>query len=185
MIERSLKRRLDWDTHTEFYSGDGTPFLVLNHWPVHAITSLWLSGNGWFGDGDGFTAADLLVAGDDYALSRSDTATAASLSGVVRRINGVWPKATMRQGEQLVDQPIGGNGNIKVTYEAGYTAVPPDLSLAAAQLVARIRSTLSVGGGVQSMSYEDAAVTFLGQAESAGMIGSIESTLRHYRNYVV
>lgn len=184
MIERSLKRKLDQDTFTEYYSGDGTPFLVLNQRPVHSIASLYVSEDGHFGDGT-FTTAGLLVAGTDYALMRTSTETESSLSGIVRRIGGVWPVATIREAGMLVAAPVGGSGNIKITYTAGYASVPPDLALAAAQLVARIKTSLSVGGGVQSMSYEDAAVTYLEQAEASGMIGSIESVLRSYRSYVV
>lgn len=44
-------RRLDQDTYTEFYSGNGTRFVILKQRPVFSVLNVWLDYNGYFGQG--------------------------------------------------------------------------------------------------------------------------------------
>src|SRR4051812_29502505 len=87
-----LKIIVEQTTFTEFYGGTGTPRLYLRNTPVQSITTIHSRSDLYFGDGDAYTALDLLTAGDDYALSRDQEFTGSSIkskSGIVHRIGAL------------------------------------------------------------------------------------------------
>jgi hypothetical protein len=145
-----------------YYSGDNSRFLILRQRPIVTVTSIYLDATGRFGDNpDGAFASDtLLVAGTDYVVhwdaTLPGTSTRCSERGYVERINGVWP-AAWRYTAGTINPTLGNHqGNIKVTYTAGYSTVPPDIQYAASTLVARIRRTAIYGTGHLEMErYED------------------------------
>lgn len=77
--------------YTHFLKGSGTQRLALPERPVQSVTAVYYDEKGYWGDAPGAFGADkLLVEGVDYALER-DQSDGSSQSGVIYRINGVWP----------------------------------------------------------------------------------------------
>jgi len=177
-VKNTLNRDIEQATYTEYYSGDGTPVLLLRQRPVTSITSIYLDNAGYWGDGANspFSSPRLLVDGVDYALRRT-SATLGSPAGLVYRINGVWNYPTRRQQGYVSNQPGVGNGNLKVTYMAGFPTIPADLQMGVNSLVMRILNAAAMGGQAQQASYEDASVVYLAPGEAAKMMGSIEAAL--------
>lgn len=145
-----------------YYSGDNSRFLILRQRPLVTVTSIYLDSTGRYGDNpDGAFASDtLLVAGTDYVVKWDGLLpgenTRCSYSAIVERIGSVWP-AAWRYSAGTINPTLGDNqGNIKVTYTAGYSVAPPDIQYAASLLVARMRRTSVYGTGHLEMErYED------------------------------
>lgn len=198
------------DTPAEYYSGDGTPDLILRRRPVASITSIYVDANGYWGQGsDPFPATTLLVAGTDYALIRDEKAGATrSIAGMVRRLassiagSGWYGGAPMYPGGTLTNfgrsKPVWpvGEGNIKATYVAGFTSltsatnpVPPAVQQACAMLAVWIKRSTPYGGfSSVSESLSKYSVSFGQLAQSAGNalaaageLGSVRQALSRYR----
>ena len=163
-IKEYLGRDIEQATYTEFYSGDGTPLLILRQRPVVSITTIHVDSAAYYGQASGaFAAATLLVAGTDYAIVFDTAVGGVSVSrrGIVERINTVWPLAIsqgafypawsdqQRTGGLSHEPPFPRAGNIKVIYVAGYTVAtkPKDLELAENLYVSHLRRTAKFGGG--------------------------------------
>jgi hypothetical protein len=169
---------------TEYYGGYGTPELVLRERPVQSITSIYEDGDGNWGRTAGAFASDtLLVDGTDYALDLKNSAV--SLSGIVERLNGVWPNVTGRGAGLLGAEPLPGRGNIKVTYIAGYGEPPDDVVLAVHNMIAEVRITGPMGGALTSESYEGYSYTRASASEQAAMLSSAKALLRNYRPLIM
>lgn len=144
-------------TKTEYYSGCGRSGLVLRSRPVTSITSIYYDDTGYFGAPSSFGASTLLTSGVDYALELSEPGI--SMSGIVRRIGGVWGQSRVRVGGDLVGYVEPGIGNIRVTYTAGYdgtTWVAPSNLKLLCSLIARqiIRIAPTAGSPISSESFE-------------------------------
>jgi hypothetical protein len=138
-----------------YYSGNGSRYMVLRHWPVTAIASVYLDASGVWGEGtDAFSSATLLTEGTDYSIrwEHYQGAAVASRTGILERINGVWPQSNWYRPGNIMLDPQTAQGNIKVAYTAGWATVPVDIVQAAALLVAHYRRTLPQGGMIQSES---------------------------------
>lgn len=186
-IESHCRRSFAIGSRIEYLSGDGTEILLLSRTPVRSIDNLWLDADGYWSDGaDAFAAADLLVAGTDYALARDNGSDAeVCSSGIVRRIGGVWP-AARRQPDGLITVVDGpGHGNIKVEYSYGHDQIPANLQLACIQLTAQLYSNRTAGSGLIQKQYEDASYTYANPADALQMIGSVASLLRPYKKWVL
>lgn len=159
--ENYCKRKFTKQTYTEFYSGNGTSYLILRQWPVHSITNLWedTAANFSHGDGSPFASATLLDQGVDYVLE-VDTEGTQSASGIVHRLNTVWPEdyAAYTPG-RIISAYAPTLGSIKVTYVAGYDPVPKDLQMALCYLVSYMRRTMPQGGEIISEKVGDYAYT--------------------------
>ena len=133
-----------------------------------------------------FPASMNLVEGVDFAL-KSGFAGYGS-SGILTRINGVWYGNPTRYAGWLANQPAKPSGNIKVIYRAGYEAadIPPDLVMAINSAVIMAAFSGSVGGvNAQSMSYEDASVSYADPGTVAKAFGSIKNVLSNYTSKAV
>lgn len=178
-IQTECGRRFAQATYTDYYSGNGTIHLILRHRPVRSVASIYLDNTGCFGQGDdSFPASTLLTAGTDYAINRDDPvtidgSTPYSKSGLVNWLGGSsW---FVRGGNSYGTVPgllspgiirkgwPRGDGNIKVTYTAGWLTadIPSDLKLGTMLLVQTLKSqtdnnrfqTTSEGLGPHSFSY--------------------------------
>lgn len=156
-VESYCDRNIISRTYTEYYSGNGRAFIVLNQRPVTSITSIYLDDNGFWGaTSGGFSTSNLLTAGTDYALY-IDTPEGYSASGMVYSRKGYWDVPTA-YSPGLISPSYGPmNGNIKVTYVAGYLTLPADLQLAVNLSVSRIRNSTIYGQMVKEESYEEYA----------------------------
>jgi hypothetical protein len=159
---------------------------MLRQVPVTAVASVYLDNGGYFGDGlqSPFGASSLLVDGQDYAV-RFTSAALGSTTGIIYRINGTWTQPTRRQMGYVSNLPGVGNGNIKVTYTAGYTSIPADIAMAVNMLVIRIANMAATGMIATDEAYEDASLSYLSPKDALGLIGTLETVLGQYREQVV
>ncbi len=128
LVKGYLQREIEQASYTEYYSGTGTPVLVLNQSPVQSVTSVYIDPKGYYGDGtDAFPESSLLVSGTDYVLRKNNaSATEVSDSGILYRLGTDWNRPQKTQRGQLARSPGIGKGNIKVAYIAGWERpVPP------------------------------------------------------------
>lgn len=171
-------------TLTRFHSGNGQQCFPLDEYPVQSISSLYLDSGAAFGEAtDSFGASTLLVAGTDYNLVRNSAGQ--SLSGLVAKIGGVWPRPAERSAGLLGSSPGFANGNIKVTYTAGYLTIPADLVLAVCNLVAEMRRTAQTGGAaIQSESYDFYSYSLASATEAIESLSSVKSLLSRYKPVV-
>jgi hypothetical protein len=163
--------------YTEFYSGDGTPVLVLRQRPVTPEGLLvWVDDNGAWGQGtqsEGPFPASSLQEEGTYALDLDDGDL--SGSGLLYRVNSVWPMAKTRlwlnQSPDLAANYRYPTGNIKVQYTAG--ELPDDVELAANMTIAAILRGNRTGVPIQSVSYEDFSMTLSSFQTSGGLLSAI------------
>jgi hypothetical protein len=138
----------------EFYSGTGTRLLVLKRRPVTAVHEVLENRYGHYGDtlsaDGGFSTADTLVAGTDYAVVRDRQTSADAPAAILERLSASWPMSytTARTG-LLSAEAVPGLGNLRVDYTAGYAAgsIPRDLQVAVAMVAAHWRRAVPYGGG--------------------------------------
>lgn len=146
-------------TRTEYYSGTGRPELLLRQRPVSTSgLDVRLDNNGYFGQAAGTFGTDsALVAGVHYALKLDDPDDPTmSQSGILIWLNypanfatapnwpvwvtpGVLTPGVVRAGWPASD------GNIRVSYTAGYTTIPPAIRLAIKGLIQDIRNDVKAG----------------------------------------
>lgn len=154
-----MGRRFGEYRYTEYYSGNGTAQLVLNHTPVSPTDlEVWVDPTGAWGQGPSpaFPDADKLDVGT-YALEL-DTPEGLSGSGILVRIGNVWPFAATRywlnQSPPLSADGTIRSGNIKVAYTAG-EPVPDDVTLACNMAISYFMNANQAGGFITSEQYED------------------------------
>lgn len=139
---------LDSVQSTEYYDGNDRQNLVLRRRPVTAVAGLWVDRTGHYGQNPGGFSdpATIWEYGVAYAAKRLDQTEANG--GLLVAFSGAIPTF---QG-QVARNPAfpRGQGNIKVTYTAGYTSVPFDLSLAICNVAASVRKAAPRGIGLES-----------------------------------
>lgn len=179
-----------------YYSGDNSRDLILRQRPVTTVTSVYQDETGRFGDNpDGaFASSTLLVAGTDYVLmwdgQLPSVSTRCSYSGILRKLTGVWPASWKYSAGTINPQIMNSTGNIKVTYTAGYTTVPADISYAVALVVAQMRRTAPFGGeSLTSEHFESYGYTLGGgkggSQSSVIKLGEVASILNRYREIFI
>ncbi len=181
IVKQHLNRDLESTNYIEYYSGNGTPLLLLNQYPVTAVSLVCVDDLGYFGAAPGGFAPSLnLVEGIDFALMSG--ANGQGSSGFLRRIGTTWHRPPARAFGVLSNLPGIPNGNIQVQYTAGFPVIPPAITMAVNALVLKQASQASLGGAASQMGYEDAHISFFSPADAATLLGSIESTLAHFRS---
>lgn len=185
LIEAELHRKILRANYVEYYSGTGTPFLVLAQRPVVAAgLEVREDLSGWYGTGAGFGTDTVLTYGTNYAL-RVDQPDGSSRAGVLARLDGVWKRPVRRPGGLVnVLTPVLGEslGSLKVTYTAGYATLPADVEFAAIMAIAKARQVLPYGQMLGSESYEERAVAFVNLWKTTGILSEAMASLRGYRN---
>ncbi len=203
-MERELGRRLLRDDYVEYYHGNGRHALALRNRPVWSVTSVKVDATGYAGQGtDPFASTTALTAGTDYYLDYDGedagvsspaystgymTTQPMASSGLLYRIRDVWPRVNRwREWGLLTGE---GNppprGNIKVTYEGGFTELPADLAYALCLGVGQMRLFLKRGMMPQSERIGDYSYTLWTQAMVAGpanpfVLATVNDTLARYR----
>jgi len=109
-LEAHIGKAILSASYTEYYDGDGQDILILDNYPIISVDSLYMDSARDF-------AADTLIAVADYVIYAKQ--------GTIRLLN---------------DETIFAHGiqNIKITYTAGYAAIPNDLALACIMHVSHI-----------------------------------------------
>lgn len=158
-IERYVgNRRFDSTAYTnEVYSGDGTRFLKVRNWPVTALTSLQFRT-------DGFNTPNWEdFETDFFNIETSDDQN----DGVILSNQG------FRKG---ID-------NIRVSYVAGFTTIPEDVTQACIELVDYLFQKRK-SSGIKSESMGDRTVTYFDQKSSSPIEAlGLDDVLDNYRDF--
>lgn len=130
-VMRSCRRKFSQVARTEYYSGTGGPRLYLRERPLISVAGLWVDSQGYFGGPSGAFGGsnDAWTEGVDFVIERTEETeqNAAALLAI---------NSSGGNGAGFFPQ---GNGNIKVTYTAGYLPTPADLQLAIFYLAVAVR----------------------------------------------
>lgn len=181
LVKLHLNRDLEAQTYVEYYSGNGSPILMLHQFPVTSVSQVCVDDSGYFGAApNGFDAALNLTDGVDYALMSGVHGTGSS--GCLRRIGTVWHRPPSRARGVLQNLPGIPSGNIKVEYTAGFDVIPPAIASVVNSLVLKQAAQAAIGTGASQMSYEGASVGYFSPSEAAKVLGGIEHTLAGYRS---
>ncbi len=195
-IKDYCKREFESRTYTHFFSGNGLKELIVREFPVQSVTSVWMDPAGYFGQGTNnpFNSTTLLSPGSDYALRIDDTLNGWSISGIIDRLG-----SANNQGYYF--QPFGGSlslggrstswnkgqGNIKVTYTAGYTSIPSTLKSCCVFYAGHIFKTFPNAGHLASSeSLGGYSYSLMGgDGGGAPELGSIRQMLTRYRRVAI
>jgi hypothetical protein len=109
-IQNFCERKLFSDTYTQYYDGSGYQTLMVDEYPVTAITSI-------HDDDDHVYGTDTLIDSGDYIFN---SGSKNALSGLIKMDGSYFSRGTE---------------NIKIVYTAGYTTVPGDLEEACILMV--------------------------------------------------
>lgn len=169
-------------TRTEYYDGTGQESLYTRHRPLTAVTSLYLDASGYAGQAaGGFAASTQLTQGTDFWVPMTE-ATERN-AGCIRIItNPFWESLVYSgglAGQGRAVWPVG-QGNIKLTYTAGYRVIPDDLAMAVHFLCAQVRTSLKVGGPVSSETFGRYSYTLLTGNEGSPELMTARSILAGY-----
>lgn len=122
---------------------------------LYAGAAAWLDRTGFYGAGNNaFAALARLNPGVDF-LVVPDQADGTSLSGILERLNGIWPAAVEFNRGLLAPSMVPAKGCLKLTYTHGFQVgqVPADLVLAVHLVAANLRS-MRRGAPLNSESYD-------------------------------
>lgn len=200
-IKRYTHRDLEAGLYTEYQDGNGCRDLILRQRPVTSIASLWEDPKGAYGDAPGaFPSSTLLTAGVDYVLVR-DGPGGRSDCGLIRKLRPTgltwWPVAFGgMQGGTLFGGSLGpgwsrGIGSVKISYAAGFSSIPDDLSEACNQLAAWLKRSSPLGGVALSSEnlgrygYASSAQVAYSGLSSAAELGSTRELLAPYREVIL
>lgn len=185
-IKSYCNRDFESATYTEYYTGTGLRTFTLRQTPVSSITSLYLDQSGNFGlnpDGS-FAATSLLVQGTDYVLDLNPS-SGRSDTGIVFRINTVWPRFYREYYiGRMAGRLYSSEGNIKVTYQAGYTSIPADIQYAVAYLTSYMRRNIGSGAPLAKEKIGDYSYE-LAQPRWLEQIGELKQILGKYKDFVL
>lgn len=188
IIEGFLNRPgFTYQERTEYYNGPGTQVINLRHRPVYTTPTpqVWVSHNGFFGSASGaFDGTnDLLTYGDGFCLDLPEDGQP-SKSGILIRINNLWPRPSARVQGLLSPFLTQSFGNVKVNYWAGYTldTLPYDFRVATIALVTKLRGFFPVGFELSSDGYADKNISILGDRKDY-LYSVTKQILWRYRNW--
>jgi uncharacterized phiE125 gp8 family phage protein len=115
-IESYVNRKLKKRSYTELYDGSGTQKLLLNQFPITALTSVNIDQGQDFLPSTDVDIEAIVIQAEEGLLSWSGVVNSSSAFNA-----GIWSA---------------GVRNIQVVYEAGYDPIPDDLAAACIKLVA-------------------------------------------------
>ena len=153
---------------TEYYGGSGTQKILLRYRPAYTspVPRVWVDEYGFFGSVSGaFTGTGSeLTFGTDFCLDAPE-AGEPSRSGILIRINALWPRPAVRQQGLLSPFMSESFGNVKITYHAGHTVdtLPAEFRMATVALVTKMRGFYPVGFELSSDGYEDKNISIIAE----------------------
>lgn len=188
-----LKRDIEKKTYTEYYSGDGTSYIIVKQTPIIAVLNLWFDPVGYYGFApSAFASQTLQVLGQQY-VPILDSGGVVSNRGMIQAISGIgiwfpglYPvsgsigKLAARRGPVW---PIG-QGNLKVEYTAGYAPkdIPTPIVAAVLNVVAFMAANMPAGGILQSENLGSYSYSrFFPPIGSIPLLGSTVQMLAPYR----
>jgi hypothetical protein len=190
--QAAIEKHIGWPVEEaeaiEYYSGNGQPDLPLRRWHATAVEEVRLDQYGAWGQKSGsFGDGSLLAVGEDYALNverHTSTGEASLLRYLGRAAGGDWGglggwmtsygRGTLTPAANRGPGWPFGQGNLKVTYTAGWTAeaMPADLKQACVNLVQFLALTTGQGG-MQTVSESLGKYSYtLGSVNMADVAGN-------------
>ena len=172
---------------TEYYGGTGTQKILLKNRPVllDPVPQVYVDENGFFGSSSGaFTSnTSELTFGVDFCLD-APNADEPSKSGILIRINRLWPRPSARVQGLLSPFLTQSYGNVKVVYWGGYSndTLPNDIRMAAVALVSKMRGFWPVGFELSSDSEPDKNISILAERKNY-LTAMTKSLLWRYNNW--
>lgn len=149
---------------TEYYDGSGRLSLVLRRRPVTAVAAVKVDQSGYYGQGpNAFPAGSARTLGEHYAVPRLDATE--QNGALIESLCGVWPE---------------GQGNVLVTYTAGYATIPADLSMAVHLLGNEVYRGLEKGGILAGETFGKYAYRLLGEAENTHILAANSILARYH-----
>lgn len=183
LVTQYLGRDIALTNYTEYYSGDGRPFLLLRQYPVVSVTLVCEDQTGYAGQNpsDPFDPSLNLVQGVDYMVMPGNNGIGSS--GMLRRIGnrGWWSQPSKKAWHLSTEPPIP-RGNIKVEYIAGFATIPPAIQMAVNDLVIQKVRSAAAGRMTSSESYQEASASWFGPGEMDKVFGSVKQVLGRYRS---
>lgn len=196
-VEAAIKTYCKWGLEAvtgqvDYYDGNGYVDITLNNPYVSAITSVYQDPTGFYGQGlNPFPASTLLTAGVDYALAYDNGSVARG--GRLRRLLNnfllMFPSDLMyyRMAGGLSYQrgPFwpAGQGNIKVTYNYGFSTIPDDIKLAVETAVGTIANSVKYGFPLSSESL--GAHSYSTAISREPEFGTVRQLLSRYRDVAI
>jgi hypothetical protein len=170
---------------TEYYDGQDRQMLVLKRRPVTAVAGVWVDRTGYYGHNPTAFAdpATAWTIGQHFAPTRIDETE--GNPGMLCAFAGAIP-SWQGQAQRNPAWPRG-QGNIKVTYTAGYAVLPFDLVTAICNVVAAVRQAAPRGMGLESETLGRYTYTLMKSGGKSGgtvavdEIGQALSTLARYK----
>lgn len=188
IIESYLNRPgLTLQQRTEYYGGTGTQKILLKNRPVllDPVPQVWVDENGFYGSSSGAfqSSSSQLTFGTDFCLD-APNAGEPSKSGILIRINRLWPRPSARQQGLLSPFMTQSFGNVKVTYWGGYTVdtLPGDFRMATVALVTKMRGFWPVGFELSSDSEPDKNISIIAERKDY-LMALTKSLLWRFRNW--
>lgn len=184
-IQELLGRDLEKKSRTQYYSGSGSRRLILKSRPVFTSPTIqcWVDEAGYWGQPSDAFDDDPLTYGTDYVLI-IDQDDGTSRCAILESRKGYWPRPQARQQGLLSPFAGKGNGNIKVTYTAGWTTdtTPETLRQACVLLVARMDYLFPLGMEIGSESYEERNISLVAEKDDY-ILRQIKPLILAWRNW--
>lgn len=187
MIEEYLGRKVGKEARTEYYSGTNTQFLPLRCRPVFTSPTILVSedSSGFWGTTSGaFPSDTALTYGVDFGL-QIDQDDGTSRSGVLVKINRYWDRPYVRRAGLLSPYFDHANGNIKVTYTAGYSVdkLPAAIRFACNALIMRMNHLMPFGFPTTGDTYEERSLQYQLPQRNVLMDQIVKPLLFSHRNF--
>ncbi len=187
-IEELLDRPgFSYALRTEYLDGNGSPNLLLKFRPVYPTPPILVyydsSGNFASASGTFDPSTTAFTYGTDFCL-RIDQQDGTSRSGILYRINALWPRAYKRQGGYLSPFQVDNLGCVKVVYYAGYTVdnLPSPIRMACTTLIGKMRNFFPLGMEVGNEGYKDRSLGYL-MTNRDYLLNTVKDMLLNYRNW--
>ncbi len=197
-VKSYCKQTLEYQTCTQYLSGNGERDLIIKQLPVwnDSTLAVYLDPTGFAGQtASSFPAGTLLTKGNDYYLVTDSDDGTQSIRGLIRKIAGAagpgfigfWPESLglgKLSAYRLPTWPRG-DGNIKVVAHTGFNPVPEDLQNAVMQTVAWMVRTNPQGSGLSNESLGAYSYGVFGRLTSGQIpeLAEAAGILRYYREW--
>ena len=184
-IKKRLRHPVELTTYTNLiFDAPATEvFSLAKYAPVRASGLTIYRNPTAYGQASAFNSTHLLTVGVDYFLDLGPDNATESRSGLVYRVGGAWWGVSYRYPHLSLDSRVGSaKGSLLVSFSAGYSAVPADITLAAHLAMSKIREMRLYGGQASSQSWNGGSFSLSGQGSAVDVLNdpTISALLRPY-----
>ena len=141
MIETYCGRHFEADDYTEYQDGLGEDYILTDEWPINSITSI-------YDDPDREFSSSSLVDATYYTYYPYEGKISLVATGAIIGVN-------------LYTIFSRGQRSIKITYNAGYTAIPGELKMIASEiLMKKFKNSIDKRIGMTSISSSGESLSY-------------------------